>query len=51
MGCNCGKTAQKQNFIFTPPNGGKQVTYTSEVQARAAQIKAGGGSYQPVAAR
>jgi len=48
MGCNCGnKTEPKQSFLFTAPDG-KKTTYTSEVQARAAQIRSGGGTYQPV---
>lgn len=50
MGCNCGQKAQpKQAFVYTAPDGSK-TTYNSEVQARAAQIRQGGGTYQPVAA-
>jgi t-SNARE complex subunit (syntaxin) len=43
MGCNCGgaKTASQQ-FLYTSPKGESKV-YTSEVQARAAQIRNGGG--------
>jgi len=34
-------------WIYTAPNGQK-TTYTSEVQARAAQIRNKGGTYVPV---
>jgi hypothetical protein len=48
--CNCGKTAQaKVNFVYTSPRG-EQKTYKSEVEARAAQIRNGGGSYTTVRA-
>lgn len=48
MGCNCGgtKTATTK-WIYVAPNGTK-TTYTSEVQARAAQIRNKGGTYTPV---
>lgn len=43
IGCNCGsKTAQKVNYIYTTPQG-RQVTYRTEIEAKAAQIRAGGG--------
>jgi hypothetical protein len=50
MACNCqgSKTGQQQSFVYTAPDGSKK-TYTSEVQARAAQIR-NGGSYKAVAA-
>lgn len=49
MGCNCGKSSQQKfEYRFTGPDG-KVKVYTSEVQARAAQIRQGGGSYVPVA--
>lgn len=48
MGCNCGKKSSNKNFIYTDPQG-KTKTYTSEVQARAAQIK-WGGTYRAVSA-
>jgi hypothetical protein len=48
MGCGCGKTKRQQyNYVFTAPDG-KQQTYTSEVQAQAAKIRSGGGTYQAV---
>lgn len=46
MGCNCGKKANEQQFVFTDQNG-KTKTFTSEVQAQAAKIRAGGGTVQP----
>lgn len=42
-GCNCGKTVAAQSFIYTAPDG-KQVTYKTEIEARAAQIRNGGGT-------
>jgi hypothetical protein len=49
MGCNCGgaKTAPNK-FVYIHPVTGARTTYTSEVQARAAQIRNGGGTYQAV---
>lgn len=44
MGCNCGQAKAQQKFIYTDPKG-NQTVYTSEVQARAAQIRNRGGSY------
>lgn len=43
MGCNCGgsKTANKE-WVYT--NNGETKVYTSELQAKAAQIRNGGGS-------
>ena len=50
MGCNCGSKGQpKVNYIYTAP-GGQQTTYKSEVEARAAQIRNGGGTYTTVRA-
>jgi hypothetical protein len=46
MPCNCGKKSSTQVFVFTHPNGQKY-EYTSEVQAKAAQIRAGGGTVTP----
>lgn len=48
MGCNCGKSKTKSyNYVFTAPDGKRKV-YTSEIQAQAAKIKAGGGTYTAV---
>lgn len=44
MGCNCTSKTQ-QDFLFTAPDG-TQTVYTSEVQAQAARIRNGGGSYE-----
>lgn len=41
MGCNCGGTAKKFKYIFTNDQG-RQFTYDSEIEAKAAQIRAGG---------
>jgi hypothetical protein len=41
MGCNCGKS-KKQEWIYT--HQGVTTIYTSEVQARAAQIRNSGGT-------
>lgn len=52
MPCNCGKAngqTQAKNFVYTDPTTKKQVIYRTEVEARAAQIRNGGGSYVPVA--
>lgn len=43
MPCNCGGgTATKQDFVYTDPTG-VQRSYKTEIEARAAQIRAGGG--------
>lgn len=39
MGCNCGKTAEQKFSHIYVDESGKRTTYTSEVQARAAQIR------------
>jgi len=48
MGCNCGKKANgtKQSFVYTSPTG-KQTTYSTEIEAKAAMIRGGGGDYKP----
>ena len=43
MGCNCGKGNAKQQFLYTSPKGEHKV-YKTEVEARAAQIRNGGGN-------
>lgn len=43
MGCNCGKKKSDVTYVFTSPTG-QQTSYTSETQAKAAKIRAGGGS-------
>lgn len=43
MPCNCGKKAQQaKSFVYTSASG-KTTTYSSEIEARAAQVRAGGG--------
>lgn len=49
MGCNCGKKTASQKFIYTAPNGAK-TTYKTEIEAKAAKIRNGGGSYVAVPA-
>lgn len=49
MGCGCqGAKTKPQNYVYTSPQG-KKITYKTEVEARAAQIRANGGTYQVVA--
>jgi hypothetical protein len=43
MPCNCGKKAT-QKFVYVAADG-KQVEYPTEIQAKAAQIRAGGGGF------
>ena len=42
MGCNCGKSAAKQEFVYQ--NGATTKVYRTEVEARAAVIRNGGGT-------
>jgi hypothetical protein len=51
VGCGCGGTKkQAQQYVYTDPKG-NQTTYQTEVQARASQIRNGGGTYVVMAAR
>lgn len=44
MACNCGnKKATVTTYIFTAPDG-RSRTYATEVEAKAAKIRAGGGT-------
>jgi hypothetical protein len=50
MACGCSggnKNADgtPKEFVFTNPRG-EQKTYRTEMEARAAQIRAGGGTYK-----
>jgi ferredoxin-NADP reductase len=48
--CNCGKAngqTKGQNFVYTAPDA-KKIIYRTEVEARAAQIRNGGGTYVAV---
>ena len=47
MGCNCGgRTTTNKEWVYQPPSHGKGVpkVYQTEVEARAAQIRNGGGT-------
>jgi len=45
MGCACGgKGSTTKKFVYTAPSG-KTTTYKTEVEAQAARIRNGGGSY------
>lgn len=47
MGCNCGNKNAQYDFVYTDSKG-RQVTYNSEVEAKAAKIRAGGvGEVKP----
>lgn len=43
MACACGKGNVKQTWVYTAKDGTTK-EYNSEIQARAAVIRAGGGS-------
>lgn len=44
MPCNCGGgTTAKNVYVYTDGTSGRQTTYNTEIEARAAQIRAGGG--------
>jgi hypothetical protein len=44
MGCNCAgqQRAAAVKHIYTNPQG-RQTSYNTEIEARAAQVRAGGG--------
>lgn len=42
MGCNCGSNKANKEWVFT--NNGTTKVYKTEVEARAAQIRNGGGT-------
>lgn len=47
MPCNCGKQGTtQQKYVFVAPNG-NQTTYNTEIEARAAKIRYGGGEVKP----
>lgn len=41
--CNCGKAASNRVWVFTSKDGQTVKEYSSEIQARAAVVRAGGG--------
>lgn len=48
MGCNCGGNKnQPVRYEYTAPDGTVKV-YSSEIEAQAAKIRAGGGSVRQV---
>ena len=48
MACRCQETQQNgYKFVFTAPDG-TQKTYATEIQARAAVVRAKGGAVQAV---
>lgn len=49
MGCNCGKNKTQTNFVYVNPATKVKTVYRTEVEARAAQIRNGGGTYAPAA--
>lgn len=42
MGCNCSKKASATQFIYVAPSG-KKTVHKTEIEAKAAQVRAGGG--------
>jgi hypothetical protein len=46
MPCNCGGKKASVKYLVTLP-GGQQKTYQTEVEAKAAVQRAGGGSIRP----
>ena len=44
MGCNCNKGASTLQYVYTSPSGDRTV-YRTEVEAQAARIRNGGGTY------
>lgn len=51
MACNCGGgQVAKFSYVFIAPTGAK-TTYNTEIEARAAVIRAGGGTYSTVPRR
>lgn len=51
MGCNCGNKNAKVDWVYTNTNG-VQKSYTTEIEANAAKIRAGGtGSVRSVPKR
>lgn len=47
MPCNCGKKAGPTQYVYTSPTG-QTTTYRTEVEAKAAKIRGGGGQVKAV---
>lgn len=46
MGCNCGSSSAAQvSYVYTSPTG-QVTTYKTKIEAEAAKIRNGGGSYR-----
>jgi len=49
MGCGCNKAQAKRVYVYVAKDG-TQTIYTSQVQAQAAVIRNGGGTWREEAA-
>lgn len=47
MGCRCGSGGRVSTYVYKAPNG-KTTSYRTEVEAQAAKIRNGGGTYTTV---
>lgn len=47
MGCNCGGSKQFE-YQHTNPTNGRTVTYQTEIEAKAAAVRANGGAVRAV---
>lgn len=47
MGCNCNKGGKASKVVYTNPSGVK-TEYRTEIEAQAAKIRNGGGTYTVV---
>jgi hypothetical protein len=43
VACNCGGASAIKEYIFVDPKSGRQYSYRTEIEAQAAQVRAGGG--------
>lgn len=48
MGCNCGGAGTKKHYLVTMRNGGNRMLFSSEMDARIAITKHGGGEWVEV---
>lgn len=48
MGCNCNKGGKASKVIYKSPTG-QTTEYRTEIEAQAAKIRNGGGTYTVVA--
>jgi hypothetical protein len=47
MPCNCGRSTQQFIYRYTSPSG-STTNYPTEIEAKAAKIRSGGGSIQTI---